>query len=84
MRGHPTIIAHRIFDWDGGCVDPPDAMLATPLRLRTSARQGWWGPTRFPMCIATCAGAPGALCACPERGAPGAAGACGTSGARGS
>ena len=41
------------------------------------------GPTCFPMCAVTCAGAPGTLWACPERGAPGAAGACGTLGARG-
>ena len=41
------------------------------------------GADMVPMCAATCAGAPGTLCACPERGAPGAAGACGTLGARG-
>ena len=41
------------------------------------------GPTCFPTCAVTCAGAPGTLWACPERGAPGAAGACGTVGARG-
>eukprot|EP00959_Pyramimonas_sp_CCMP1952_P233752 4884998-Pyramimonas_sp.AAC.1 len=35
------------------------------------------------MCAVTCAGAPDALCMCPERGAPGAAGVCGTSGALG-
>eukprot|EP00959_Pyramimonas_sp_CCMP1952_P007762 162159-Pyramimonas_sp.AAC.1 len=37
----------------------------------------------FPMCAVTCAAAPGALCACPERGAPGAAGARGAPGALG-
>eukprot|EP00959_Pyramimonas_sp_CCMP1952_P053358 1116122-Pyramimonas_sp.AAC.1 len=35
------------------------------------------------MCAATCAGAPGTICARPERGAPGTAGPCGTHGARG-
>eukprot|EP00959_Pyramimonas_sp_CCMP1952_P468165 9492758-Pyramimonas_sp.AAC.1 len=59
-------------------------MITTPPRLRTGFRQWWWGPTRFPLCTATCAGAHGTSCACPERGAPGAAGACTTHGARGS
>eukprot|EP00959_Pyramimonas_sp_CCMP1952_P393354 8241602-Pyramimonas_sp.AAC.1 len=35
------------------------------------------------MCAVTCAGAPDALCTCPERGVPGAAGMCGTPGALG-
>ena len=60
-----------------------DTMMATPSRLRIGFRQRWWGPTWFPMCAVTCAGAPGTLYACPERGAPGAAGARGTLGARG-
>eukprot|EP00959_Pyramimonas_sp_CCMP1952_P040082 837888-Pyramimonas_sp.AAC.1 len=46
-------------------------------------RQEWWGPTRFPMCAVTCAGAPDTLCTCTECGAFGAAGVCGTPGARG-
>eukprot|EP00959_Pyramimonas_sp_CCMP1952_P113296 2367994-Pyramimonas_sp.AAC.1 len=52
--------------------------MATPPHLRTGFRHGWWGATQF----STCAGAPGTLCACPERGAPGAAEACGALGAR--
>eukprot|EP00959_Pyramimonas_sp_CCMP1952_P311619 6521485-Pyramimonas_sp.AAC.1 len=40
-------------------------------------QQGWWGPTCFPMCAVTYAGAPDTLCTC------GAAGVCGTRGARG-
>eukprot|EP00959_Pyramimonas_sp_CCMP1952_P352781 7391260-Pyramimonas_sp.AAC.1 len=28
-------------------------------------RQGWRGPTCFPTCAVTCAGAPDALCTCP-------------------
>eukprot|EP00959_Pyramimonas_sp_CCMP1952_P313378 6559229-Pyramimonas_sp.AAC.1 len=46
-------------------------------------RQRWRRPTCFPMCAVTCAGAPQALCMCPERGAPGTAGVRGTPGALG-
>eukprot|EP00959_Pyramimonas_sp_CCMP1952_P441751 9248244-Pyramimonas_sp.AAC.1 len=43
-------------------------------------RQGWREPTCFPICVVTCAGAPDALCTCPEHDALGAAGVRGTLG----
>eukprot|EP00959_Pyramimonas_sp_CCMP1952_P467694 9492039-Pyramimonas_sp.AAC.1 len=60
------------------CAGPPDTMMG--IRFR----QGWLGPTCFPMCAVTRAGARDTLCTCPERGATGAAGVGGTAGERGS
>eukprot|EP00959_Pyramimonas_sp_CCMP1952_P012325 260236-Pyramimonas_sp.AAC.1 len=74
MRGHHAITVKWFLTGTAGvvargllCAGPPDTM------MDIGFRQGWRGPTCFPMCAVTCAGAPDALCTCPEHGAPGAA-----------
>eukprot|EP00959_Pyramimonas_sp_CCMP1952_P133535 2792381-Pyramimonas_sp.AAC.1 len=84
MRGHPAITVKWCLTGTAGavargllCAGPPNKMMGIGFR------QGWSGPTCFPMCAVTCAGSLDALCTCPESGAPGAAGVCGTPGALG-
>ena len=66
-----------VFERDGGGAGIwPGVCRPTRHRDGHPAAIAHWFSTRMvgadmvPMCAATCAGAPGTLCACPERGAP--------------
>eukprot|EP00959_Pyramimonas_sp_CCMP1952_P276670 5783331-Pyramimonas_sp.AAC.1 len=61
MRGHPAITVKWFLTGTAGVVARGLLCAGQPeTKMGIGARQGWRGPTCFPMCAVTCAGAPDA------------------------